>query len=217
MQAGAVSSHTPQMATHDLKRLMVEHQPRLFRRAYQMLGDRQSAEDLAQETWVRAHLGLSGYRGGSFLAWLERILRNACIDEIRRTGRQAAVSLDAADADADGPELQERLADTTASVEEAIERSELSEHLRGGLRRLPADQRAAIALIDIYELDYREAARALGVPVGTVKSRVSRARAFLRIWLSAPAPHAAARRGRPERTLAAGLPRSGGRHPNLAL
>lgn len=92
-------------ADHSLVQQIELHRPRLVRRAFRILRDRQAAEDLAQETWIRAFLGLPGFRGGSFLGWLERILHNACVDEVRRTERRGAISLNAAVPDRDDAEL----------------------------------------------------------------------------------------------------------------
>jgi RNA polymerase sigma-70 factor (ECF subfamily) len=110
-----------------------------------------------------------------------RIATNACYDSLRREKRRPAESLEDFDEDdADRPDAWERLADPQAGPEKEALRAELNRAIEDCLRRLPAEFRVAAVLVDVEGYDYLEAATAIGKPVGTVKSRVARARARLR-------------------------------------
>jgi RNA polymerase sigma-70 factor (ECF subfamily) len=143
---------------------------RLRALAYRLVRDRDRMDDVLQEVYVKAYRGLPRFKGDSALGtWLYRITYNACLDDLRRRPAVAAVPYepDAAAAVVDpgiGP------ADVAA----------LRHDLAVALDRLPPDQRAAVMLVDAYGLDYADAAGVLGVRVGTVASRLSRARAALR-------------------------------------
>jgi RNA polymerase sigma-70 factor, ECF subfamily len=136
--------------------------------AYRLLGDPDRMDDALQEAYVKAFRGLSSFRGESRLGtWLYRIVYNACLDELERSGRIVQLSLEDA---ADPPDPRLDLAETVAS------RTGLAEALAG----LAPEERAAVLLVDAQGFDYRSAGRVLGVPVGTVASRLNRARAALR-------------------------------------
>lgn len=161
-------------------RLVLEYQDMLFAQAYRMLGEPQPAEDATQEAFISAYRKLHTYRGGSFRAWLLRIVTNACYDELRRRQRRPTTPLEPLDADNEEVESPRWIVDTGESPEDSAERSELSQAIQDCLQGLPDDFRAAVILIDIQGLDYSEAAEAVGTPVGTVKSRLSRARLRMR-------------------------------------
>lgn len=142
---------------------------RLRALAYRLLGDRDRMDDVLQEAYVKAFRSLPRFKGDAALGtWLYRIVYNASIDDLR--SRKVTVSLD------------ERLdaADTGPGPAETVTaRGDLA----AALNALPPDQRAAVLLVDADGLDYAEAATVLGVAEGTVASRLSRARATLRIVL----------------------------------
>jgi RNA polymerase sigma factor (sigma-70 family) len=161
-------------------RLVLAYQDMIFRLAYRMLGEVEPAEDAAQETFISAFRNLSGYRGGSFKAWLLRIATNACYDELRRRKRRPTVPLEPVDEDDQEIESPGWLADPGEAPEETAARRELIQAIQDCLNQLPVDFRAVVALIDIEGLDYSEAAQAIHKPVGTVKSRLARARLRLR-------------------------------------
>jgi RNA polymerase sigma-70 factor (ECF subfamily) len=139
---------------------------RLRALAFRLLDDRDRMDDVLQEAYVKAYRGLAQFKGAAALGtWLYRITYNACMDELRRTPRAALV-----EDDVDRPSL------ARGPGEIAVERSSLA----AALRSLPADQRAAVLLVDADGLDYAAAAEVLGVRAGTVASRLSRARAVLR-------------------------------------
>lgn len=148
---------------------MIRHYDEGLRRlAYRLLGDRDAMDDVLQEAYVKAFRALASFRGDATPGtWLYRIVYNACLDELRKRKRVVALPVEAlADRPAPGPNVDEA----------AGERQRLA----AALAALPADQRAAVLLVDAEGFDYMGAARALGVADGTVRSRVSRGRTALR-------------------------------------
>lgn len=163
----------------DLKafnQLVELHQGQVYNLAYRMLGSPAPAEDVAQETFISAFQHLASYRGGSFKSWLLRIATNGCYDHLRSVKRQRSSSLDSMmEEDPSWEPASKR-----ESPEECTLRGELSRSIRAALDILPPDQRAVLILSDIHGLAYEEVAQATGASLGTVKSRLSRARAHLR-------------------------------------
>lgn len=161
-------------------RLVLAYQDLVYGQAYRMMGESEAAEDATQEAFISAFKKLDTYRGGSFKAWLLRIVTNACYDELRRQKRRPTTPLEPLDADEEEVESPRWLADPGESPEEAAERAELSRALQGCLEGLPDEFRAVILLVDMQGLDYGEASHAIGKPLGTVKSRLARGRLRLR-------------------------------------
>ena len=155
------------------------YQGQVYSLAFRMMGSVSSAEDAAQETFLSAFRNVAAFRGGSFRAWLLRIATNACYDQLRSPQRRRSVSMDAMLED---PAWQPRSSDE--SPEERALRSELSRELSRGLETLPGEQRAVLLLSDVQGLSYEETAQATGSSLGTVKSRLSRARAHMRDYLA---------------------------------
>lgn len=136
--------------------------------AYRVLGDRELMDDALQEAYLKAFRALPSFRGESTLAsWLYRVVYNCCQDQLRRARARRAAPLEAAGEPSD-PE--------PGPAEVAIHRYDLA----AALASLPVDMRAAVLLVDAEGMDYREAAEVLGIPRGTVASRLNRARAHLR-------------------------------------
>ena len=158
--------------------IVERYQSQVFNLAARILGNRASAEDVVQEAFISAHKAIGRFRGGSLRAWLLRIVSNASLDHIRTLRRRREESLDQAELDVgfqppsrgEGPEQQ------------AI-RMELGAELQRAIISLPPDQRAVLVLVDVQGLSYEEAAQSVGVSVGTVKSRLSRARVRARDYL----------------------------------
>jgi RNA polymerase sigma-70 factor (ECF subfamily) len=149
--------------------LLVRHYDHDLRAlAYRLLGDPDRMDDALQEAYVKAFRSLSSFRGESRLGtWLYRIVYNACLDELKRGGRLVQLPLE----DAAYPP------DPRLDVAEAVAgRSRLAE----ALAELTPEERAAVLLVDAQGFDYRSAGEVLGVPEGTVASRLNRARAALR-------------------------------------
>lgn len=154
----------------------------VYRAAYRVLGDAAAAEDATQDAFVSAYKHIRAFRGGSFKAWLLRIVTNACYDQLRAKQRRPTASLDALLLNPDQP--PPGLArDAGEAPHEFAERQELGATIQRGLATLPPDQRLTLVLVDIEGLSYEEAADALTTNVGTIKSRLSRARAALRDFL----------------------------------
>lgn len=156
--------------------LVLHYQNLVYNHAYAMLGDSDSAEDATQEGFIKAFQAMNSYRGGSFRSWLLKIVTNSAYDMLRRSKRHPNQPLFPTDEDGEEMESAPWLADPATSVQDAVEQNELSNNIYKMLDELPAVYRSVITLIDINELDYAEAAEALKVPIGTVKSRLARAR-----------------------------------------
>jgi RNA polymerase sigma-70 factor (ECF subfamily) len=163
-------------------RIVACYQDQVYNLCLRMLGSQQPAEDAAQEAFISAFRSVKRVHGGTFRAWLLRIASNACIDELRRLRRRPQQSIDAPSGEDDAsPALQ--IADTGEGPEQAAVRAELRAALQAGLLELPDDQRLAVVLCDVQGLSYDEIAVAMACSVGTVKSRISRARMKLRAQL----------------------------------
>lgn len=165
--------------------LILHYQTQVFNLAYHLMQDIASADDAAQEAFISAYRALDKFRGGSFRAWLLRIVSNACYDEMRRRKRRPAVSWD------DFGELEEEanphLVDHAESPEQAIQRDELRALLDRAMAKLPKEQRLVLVLVDRMGFSYAEAAQTMKTRLGTVKSRLARARRKMQTLLQAEA------------------------------
>lgn len=161
-------------------RLVLAYQDMVYTQAYRMMGEQEAAEDASQDAFISAYRKLDSYRGGSFKAWLLRIVTNICYDELRRRKRRPTTPLEPLDNENEEIESPRWLSDPGESPEESAERSELARALQRCLDGLSPEFRAVVALVDVQGLDYSEAALALGTPLGTVKSRLARARTRMR-------------------------------------
>jgi RNA polymerase sigma-70 factor (ECF subfamily) len=154
---------------HQAFTALIKHYDRGLRAlAYRLLGDRDRMEDALQEAYVKVFRGLPRFRGDSRLGtWLYRIVYNVCLDELNSSRRLVQLPLeDTVDPPDPRPDV----------VEIVAHRSVLAH----ALAKLPPDERAAVLLVDAQGFDYRSAGEVLGVPAGTVASRLNRARAALR-------------------------------------
>ncbi len=158
--------------------LVLTYQHRIYNLAYRILGDPAAAEDATQETFIAAYRKIGSFRGGSFISWLLRIVANRCYDELRRQKRRPSIPLE--EIDVGEEEANPALINGGESPEERAERAELARFLQAAITTLPPDQRMVLVLSDVEGLSYAEIAATVGVPVGTVKSRLARARARLR-------------------------------------
>ena len=161
-------------------RLVLAYQDALYNTALRVLGDESQAADATQEAFISAFRAINSFRGGSFKAWLMRTVTNACYDELRRQKRRPTVPLEPANDDDEEIESPRWLADTSMTPEQKFEADELEHAIQHCLEALPADFRAVVVLADLQGLDYTEVAAAARVPLGTVKSRLARARLRLR-------------------------------------
>ena len=161
-------------------RLVLAYQDRLYNHAWRMLGDHAPAADAVQEAFIIAYEKLSTYRGGSFRAWLVRIVTNLCYDELRRRKRRPTTPLEPLDSDDQEVESPRWMVDPAAGPEEETEKAELWNAVQRCLDHLNPEFRSVLLCIDIQGMDYQEAAEALGCAMGTIKSRLARARLNVR-------------------------------------
>ncbi|MBK6328809.1 MAG: sigma-70 family RNA polymerase sigma factor [Chloroflexi bacterium] len=158
-------------------RLVLQYQGLVYNVVYRIIGEPQGAEDMTQEAFISAYQALNRFRGGNFKAWLLRIATNACYDELRRHKRRPQSSLDELTEENDsfaflrspeeGPEAQQMRLEMMRAIEHCLD-------------DLPDDQRVTAVLRDIEGYDYNEIADITSSSLGTVKSRLSRARNKLR-------------------------------------
>ena len=166
--------------------IIFKYQDVMYRTALQILEEENLAADATQDAFISAYQHILNFRGGSLKAWFMRILVNKCYDEIRRMQRTAALFLnESLTDDGENERLFVKLQDHVPSVEECVEASEKNEHIQECLSKLPTDYRVILALVDIGEMSYGEASIILRIPMGTVKSRLARARFYLRRELKA--------------------------------
>ena len=168
-------------------RLVVEYQRLLFNVCYRTLGSREDAADATQDALLSAFRALAQFNGPveGLRAWLLRIAVNVCYDQLRRRQRRPADSLDAMAGDVARGESSpaDRLPDPAPGPEQHTLSAETARAIQAAIDGLPPDQRMTVILCDVQGLSYEEAAHATSVELGTVKSRLSRARAQLRVVL----------------------------------
>jgi RNA polymerase sigma-70 factor (ECF subfamily) len=143
----------------------------LYSVAYRLTGNADDAQDLVQEVLLRVRRGLSTYQPGSMEGWLSRIATNAFLDEVRRRKRRPVELL---------PDDLDRSAPGAPPADEDLAAEGLGDDVQAALSRLPEEFRVAVVLCDVVGLSYAEIAERLGVPTGTVRSRIHRGRTMLR-------------------------------------
>lgn len=157
----------------DFAALTLIHAPALYRTAYHLAGNPVEAEDLTQETYLRAYRGFAAFRGGDVRTWLFTILRHGFLDECRRRQRMPLIE----SADDDALTFTANGAGTWAPSAETEALQHLpSEAVDQAFAALPLEWRLVVLLADVEELSYREIAEIMGIPLGTVMSRLHRAR-----------------------------------------
>ena len=153
--------------------LVAAYQKTVYNIALRLLGSREDAEDAAQEVFLKAYTGLQSFRGESRLSvWLYRVTNNVCIDFLRR--RKETVSLSAQDEDGEPLELE--IPDVRFDPAALAERADLREQVGRALDKLPPDARQILLLRELGGQSYDEIAQTLSLDIGTVKSRIFRAR-----------------------------------------
>jgi RNA polymerase sigma-70 factor, ECF subfamily len=165
-------------------RLVLAYQDLVYNQAFRMIGEAESADDASQNAFISAYNHLASFRGGSFKAWLLRIVTNACYDELRRRKRRPTIPLEPLDDAGEEVESPSWMVDPADHPEEQVQRLELQNAIQHCLDNLPDDFRSAVVMVDVQGLDYSEAAEAIGTPIGTIKSRLARARLRLRDCLN---------------------------------
>ena len=161
--------------------LVLTYQQQVYNLAYRIMGDPASAADAAQDAFISAYESIGRFRGGSFKSYLLRIVANRCYDELRRRKRRPATSFE--DFGEVDEEANPALINGGEGPEEHAERQEMARVIQAGIETLPPDQRVTLALADVQGLSYKEIAKATDVSLGTVKSRLARARGKLRDYL----------------------------------
>jgi RNA polymerase sigma-70 factor (ECF subfamily) len=156
--------------------IVLHYQDMVYNVAYRVMGEHDAAGDATQEAFISAYQKLEQYRGGSFKAWLLRIVTNACYDELRRRQRQPVTPLKPELDDGEILEDPYWIEDDQATPEEHIEDAELQAAIQKCINALDEKFRTVIVPVDVEGLDYATAADAAGVPIGTIKSRLARAR-----------------------------------------
>ena len=165
--------------------LVLNYENLLFRIALNILNDEDAAADATQEAFLSAFRSLGLFRGGSLRGWLTRIAVNACYDQLRYLRRRPTQPLEQVDDFGDVMDSALRLADPARLPLEQVEQRELEHAIHQCLERLAPKYRTVTILVDVQGLSYEEAAAVLRVPVGTIKSRLARARLALRSALAA--------------------------------
>ena len=164
--------------------LVLQYQDLAYHHAYALLGDPAQAEDATQESFIKAFQALNTLRGVSFRGWLLKIVTNSAYDLMRRAQRHPTQALYPEDENGEEVESAAWLVDPTSDVQDIVEEHERSSQIYQALDELPEAFRSVLTLIDVNDMDYTEAAEVLGVPLGTVKSRLARARLQMRGKLS---------------------------------
>src|SRR5574342_987986 len=160
--------------------LVLHHQDSLFNTALRILGDDDLAADATQEAFLSAFKSISSFRGGSFKAWLMRTVTNACYDELRRQKRRPTTPLEPDTDDGEEMDSPRWLADPSLSPEQEFEADEVEHAIQHCLDNLPLEFKTVVVMADIQGMDYTEVAASIRVPLGTIKSRLARARLRLR-------------------------------------
>ena len=160
--------------------LVMLYQSMVYNVAVRVLGDPDAAADATQDAFLSAFKAMGRFRGGSFKAWLLRIVTNACYDQLRVKQRRPTSSLDDLPVESDHTPY---LHDPAEKPDEFVERQELNHMIQVAISTLPVEQRVVVVLYDVQGLSYQEIAQATGLSLGTVKSRLSRGRAKLRNYL----------------------------------
>lgn len=162
------------------EQLVLAYQKKVYNLAYRLSGSREDAADLAQEALVRVYKSLGRFREQArFSTWLYRIVVNVCLDYQRSRKRHPIVSLDAP-LDGDDGEVPRQVASDAVDPQEAAERRDLRDAVQAAIGRLSDEHRVILVMRDIQDIPYDEIGRVLGLPLGTVKSRLNRARQALK-------------------------------------
>ena len=156
--------------------LVLHYQDIVYNVAYRVMGEHGAASDACQEAFISAYQKLHQYRGGSFKSWLLRIVTNACYDELRRRQRRPVTPLMPETDEGDMVEDPFWIEDEQASPEEQAEQAELEKAIQHCISALEEKFRTVLVLVDIEGMDYETASDIAKTPLGTVKSRLARAR-----------------------------------------
>jgi len=160
--------------------LILHYQDSVFNTALRILSDEDQAADAAQDAFISAFKSIKSFRGGSFKAWLMRTVTNACYDELRRKKRRPTTPLEPDTDDGEEMDSPRWLADPNMTPDQQMEAEEVEHAIQHCLDNLPVEFKTVVVMADIQGMDYTEVATAVHVPLGTIKSRLARARLRLR-------------------------------------
>lgn len=164
--------------------LMQQHETKVYNIAYRMLGHPDDASDAAQEVFIRLYHALPKFRGEcAFSTWLYRIAVNVCLDAVRRRARQPSVRTSALAAEDEEADFMDNVPDAHPDPEKIVMQKELQRLVHEAIQTLPEPQRAVIVLYDLEGFTYEEMAEILRTSIGTIKSRLNRARLALKAKL----------------------------------
>ncbi|SMB92907.1 RNA polymerase, sigma-24 subunit, RpoE [Desulfonispora thiosulfatigenes DSM 11270] len=166
------------------EKLIMSYERKIYVIAYRFMGNEHDAKDLTQETFIKAFKNIKSFRKeSSFSTWICRIASNACKDELRKIKRKPCDSLDE-EVNVDDGYVYKQIEDKRPTPEEIYESAELNKYLQQMLNELNSDYRMVIVLRDIEGYSYEEIAEITNVSLGTVKSRLNRARKELKEKIS---------------------------------
>ncbi|HZK43366.1 MAG TPA: sigma-70 family RNA polymerase sigma factor [Syntrophomonadaceae bacterium] len=167
--------------TEAFEKLVFQYQKKIYALSYRYMGNEQDAYDMTQDAFLKAFRSLRTFKGdSSFGTWMYRVATNVCLDELRRRKRRIiTLSLDEPLATQDG-EIEKEIPDPSLTADIIYEKKEFSKYIQDILNQMKPDHKTVIVLRDIEGLTYEEIAEILGCSLGTVKSRLSRARKTLR-------------------------------------
>ncbi len=173
---------TLQGDTKAFEELVQQYESKIYALAYRYMGNEDDAYDMSQEAFIKAYRSLRSFKGhSSFGTWLYRVTTNVCLDELRRRKRRIVpLSLDEPLATHEGDEVDKEIPDNTPTADILYEQKEFSQYIQDLLDQLKPDHKTAIVLRDVLDLSYEEISEVLNCSIGTVKSRISRARETLR-------------------------------------
>ena len=158
------------------EKLMKLYQDRAYAIAYGVMGNTHDAYDVVQDSFIKIYKNIDKFNFKSkFNTWVYRIVKNTCIDELRKQKRKKTVSIDAS-YNRNDDELSFQYEDNSKSIEDIVEEKETSKILQEGIEKLSPEHRSVIILYDIKGYDYKEISKMIGVSLGTIKSRLFRAR-----------------------------------------
>jgi len=160
--------------------LILHYQDSVFNTALRIMGDEDQAADASQEAFISAFKSIKSFRGGSFKAWLMRTVTNACYDELRKRKRRPTTPLEPDTDDGEEMDSPRWLADPNMTPDQQAEADEVEHAIQHCLDNLPLEFKTVVVMADIQGMDYSEVAAAVRVPLGTIKSRLARARLRLR-------------------------------------
>jgi RNA polymerase sigma-70 factor (ECF subfamily) len=160
--------------------LVLHYQDSLFNTALRILGDHDLAADATQDAFISAFKSITTFRGGSFKAWLMRTVTNACYDELRRRKRRPTTPLEPDTDEGEEMDSPSWLADPGMTPDQKAEADEVEHAIQHCLDNLPLEFKTVVIMADIQGMDYTEVASSVRVPLGTIKSRLARARLRLR-------------------------------------